>query len=185
MPAGGGGAGRGRLPPLSRSTLPDLLRRALWRISTASPAWRVVLAASASGEFIMRMTVLPGALGRLQRQGALAAHVLAYGEYAHAAAGAWGLSPRGPRPSAGGPVRCSLAVRAEQRSMGAAEPDACEVARQGAVVVLDRAYEPLRLSGACSLPARALDRAWQPVVAHQGPGHDGHPRRLRARAGGR
>jgi histidinol-phosphate aminotransferase len=29
------------------------------------------------------------------------------------------------------------------------------------VVVLDRAYEPLRLSGQCSLGADALDRVWQ------------------------
>lgn len=125
------------------------LRRALADFHGV-PAWRVVPAASAS-EFIMRMTAC------LARAGAKRVWLpaLAYGEYAHAAE-AWGLS------RVDDPARADLCWLCEPGSpIGAAEPRAAEAARQGAVAVLDRAYEPLRLSGECSLSARALDGIWQ------------------------
>jgi histidinol-phosphate aminotransferase len=111
---------------------------------------RVVLAASAS-EFIMRLTAY------VARQGAR--HVwmpeMAYGEYVHAAE-VWGLSRMGE------PGQADLCWLCEPSSpRGAAEWQVGEVVRQDTVIVLDRAYEPLRLSGESSLQGGALDRVWQ------------------------
>src|SRR5690606_38442808 len=61
-----------------------------------------------------------------------------------------------------GPAQADLLWLCEPSSpLGSAEPLAAEVAASGGVVVLDRAYEPLRLSGACSLDQAALQRVWQ------------------------
>ncbi|AOW13063.1 aminotransferase [Hydrogenophaga crassostreae] len=113
-------------------------------------AERIVLAGSAS-EFIVRLTGgVRGAGGRsvwLPR--------LAYGDYGRAAE-AWGLL-RADQPEA-----ADLLWLCEPASpVGAAEALAKDVASMDGVVVLDRAYEPLRLSGRCSLDADALDRVWQ------------------------
>jgi len=114
------------------------------------PTWRVVLAASAS-EFIMRLTACVARTGGKQ----VWLPEMAYGEYAHAAA-VWNLA-RGDDP-----CRADLCWLCEPSSpLGAGEPRAVEIARSGTVTVLDRAYEPLRLSGACSLSGRDLDRVWQ------------------------
>ena len=111
---------------------------------------RIVVAGSAS-EFIARLTAAVARSGG--RQVWLPA--LAYGDYAHAAK-AWGLQ----RVSE--PAQADLLWLCEPASpLGNAEPMANTVAGQGGAVVLDRAYEPLRLSGHCSLGADALDRVWQ------------------------
>ena len=111
---------------------------------------RIVLAASAS-EFIGRITAA------LARGGAQRVWLptLAYGDYARAAS-AWGLSP------VIDPAQADLLWLCEPASpLGGAEPMASQVAEQAGVVVLDRAYEPLRLTGACSLNEAALQRVWQ------------------------
>ena len=111
---------------------------------------RIVVAGSAS-EFIARITaaVVRGG-GHTVWQPAQA-----YGDYARAAA-AWGLQ------RVADPAAADLLWLCEPSSpQGMAEPLAQAVAGQGGVVVLDRAYEPLRLAGRCSLDAAALDTVWQ------------------------
>lgn len=111
---------------------------------------RIVLAGSAS-EFIARITaaVVRGGGRRVWLP------PLAYGDYAHAAQ-AWGLS----RVDEAG--QADLLWLCEPSSpRGVAEPGAPAAAGSPAVVVLDRAYEPLRLSGRCSLSAQAMDGVWQ------------------------
>jgi histidinol-phosphate aminotransferase len=112
---------------------------------------RIVLAASAS-EFIGRIT----AALRLGGGRHVWLPALAYGDYARAAS-AWGLA------RVSDPGQADLRWLCEPSSpLGGAEPLAIQVAGQGgAVTVLDRAYEPLRLSGACSLERAALERVWQ------------------------
>ncbi|WP_372657506.1 aminotransferase class I/II-fold pyridoxal phosphate-dependent enzyme [Hydrogenophaga sp.] len=111
---------------------------------------RIVFAASAS-EFITRLSAAVALAGG--RRVWLPA--LAYGDYGRAAR-AWHLQ------AVATPETADLLWLCEPASpMGGAEAWAREVAGQGGVVVLDRAYEPLRLSGACSLGADALDRVWQ------------------------
>ncbi|UJW82965.1 aminotransferase class I/II-fold pyridoxal phosphate-dependent enzyme [Hydrogenophaga sp. SL48] len=111
---------------------------------------RIVVAGSAS-EFIARITAAVARSGG--RRVWLPA--LSYGDYAHAAK-AWGLQ------RVNDPAQADLLWLCEPASpLGTAEPMANAVAEQGAVVVLDRAYEPLRLSGHGSLGAEALDRVWQ------------------------
>ncbi len=113
-------------------------------------AERIVVAGSAS-EFIARLTAAVASGGG--RRVWLPA--LAYGDYAHAAQ-AWGLARVDDL------VQADLAWLCEPSSpRGVAETTAPAVADAAAVVVLDRAYEPLRLSGRCSLDATALDRVWQ------------------------
>ncbi len=113
-------------------------------------AQRIVPAGSAS-EFIVRITAAVAHSGG--RQVWLPA--LAYGDYAQAAQ-VWGLQ----RVSE--PAQADLLWLCEPSSpLGSAEIMANAVAGQGGVVVLDRAYEPLRLNGECSLSADALDRVWQ------------------------
>jgi len=113
-------------------------------------AERIVVAGSAS-EFIARITA---AVVRTGGQSVWWPG-LAYGDYAHAAR-AWGLQ------RVNEPAKADLLWLCEPSSpLGAAEPLAQVVAGQGGAVVLDRAYEPLRLSGHCSLGAEALDRVWQ------------------------
>jgi histidinol-phosphate aminotransferase len=113
-------------------------------------AERIVLAASAS-EFIARIT----AALRLAGAQRVWLPTLAYGDYARAAS-AWGLE------RAGDPAQADLLWLCEPSSpLGGAEPSAEQVAEQSGVVVLDRAYEPLRLVGACSLDETLLQRVWQ------------------------
>ena len=113
-------------------------------------AERLVLAGSAS-EFIARITAAVAHAGG-QR---VWLPPLAYGDYAHAAR-AWGLE------RVDQPAQAALAWLCEPSSpLGTAEPQAHTVAETDAVVVLDRAYEPLRLSGRCSLDTEALGRVWQ------------------------
>src|SRR5262249_47067608 len=74
----------------------------------------------------------------------------AYGDYAHAAQ-AWGLAAtEGPGLVWGCEPSSPLGQR-ERPLRGAGE----------SIVVLDRAYEPLRLAGVCSLVPQELDRVWQ------------------------
>ena len=111
---------------------------------------RIVVAGSAS-EFIARITAAVARSGG--RQVWLPA--LSYGDCAHAAK-VWGLQ------RVNEPAQAELLWLCEPASpLGNAEAMATTVAEQGGVVVLDRAYEPLRLSGHCSLGADALDRVWQ------------------------
>lgn len=111
---------------------------------------RIVFAASAS-EFIVRIT------GAVAHAGGRTVWLppLAYGDYARAAV-AWGLQ------RVTEPERADLHWLCEPASpLGGAEAAAPAVASTGGVVVLDRAYEPLRLSGHCSVDAHTLDRVWQ------------------------
>lgn len=106
---------------------------------------RIVPAASAS-EMIFRLTAWAARRG--VRQVALPRH--SYGDYAQAAR-AWGLTPSEDAP---------LAWACEPSSpLGQAERE-LHVA-DGAIAVLDRAYEPLRLTGACSFSGAQCDAMWQ------------------------
>ena len=111
---------------------------------------RIVLAGSAS-EFIGRVSAAVAFGG---------GHMvwlpdLAYGDYAQAAR-AWGLVRTGD------PARAHLRWLCEPSSpLGLPEALADKVVRPGGVVVVDRAYEPLRLSGCSSLDADALARVWR------------------------
>lgn len=116
----------------------------------AVDAARIVLAGSAS-EFIGRFTAW------VAREGGQRVWLpsLAYGDYAHAAH-AWKFERMHD------PVRAHLAWLCEPSSpLGQAEPFARRVVASGAQVVLDRAYEPLRLSGRCRLEPVALQQVWQ------------------------
>lgn len=111
---------------------------------------RVVLAGSAS-EFIGRITAW------VAREGGervwMPTH--AYGDYARAA-GAWRLERTAY------PALADLAWLCEPASpLGQADPMAAVVAATAPCVVLDRAYEPLRLAARGSLDAAALNRVWQ------------------------
>lgn len=111
---------------------------------------RIGLAASAS-EFIMRVTgaVVRGGGQRVWLPG------MAYSDYRRAA-DAWGLR----RVSE--PADANLLWLCEPTSpLGGAEAMSREVASQGGVVVLDRAYEPMRLSGEPSLDETVLNCVWQ------------------------
>lgn len=110
-------------------------------------AQRIVVAASAS-EFIFRIT----ALARLQGASTVALPPHSYGDYAHAAA-ACGLSTTSDASSA------QLVWACEPSSpLGARHVD---WTRGSQFTVLDRAYEPLRLSGLPSLSTTALESVWQ------------------------
>jgi histidinol-phosphate aminotransferase len=122
------------------------VRAALARLHGVDPA-RVLPAASAS-EFIFRITAWAARRG--VREVALPPH--AYGDYAHAA-GAWGMAIAPSAP---------LAWACEPSSpLGAQESAVAARLGAGGTVVIDRAYEPLRLDGACSFDAAFLDAAWQ------------------------
>lgn len=108
---------------------------------------RIAIAASAS-EFIFRITAWAARRG--VRQVALPRY--AYGDYAQAAR-AWGLE----RVAHG-----ALAWACEPSSpLGQPERDLAPALAAGATVVLDRAYEPLRLHGASSFDRRTLESVWQ------------------------
>ena len=111
---------------------------------------RIVLAGSAS-EFIGRFTAW------MAREGGQRVWLpaLAYGDYARAAR-AWRLE------RAVDPAVADLAWLCEPSSpLGQPEPLAAVVTASAPFVVLDRAYEPLRLTGQCSLVAAAQNRVWQ------------------------
>ena len=111
---------------------------------------RIVLASSAS-EFIVRMTACLACTGMRR----VWYPAMSYGEYPHAAR-VWGLE-RVLEPS-----QADLLWLCEPSSpLGASAALATHVMPQHGVVVLDRAYEPLRLSGTCSLQGTVLDEVWQ------------------------
>lgn len=119
---------------------------------------RIVIAASAS-EFIFRITAWAARQG--VRQVTLPKHC--YGDYAHAAR-AWGLAVCRlgcvQRTPATQPA--PLAWACEPSSPLGEQEDALEQrAAASGTLVLDRAYEPLRLAGTCSLDAEGLKRVWQ------------------------
>ncbi|MGH6626505.1 MAG: aminotransferase class I/II-fold pyridoxal phosphate-dependent enzyme [Burkholderiaceae bacterium] len=111
---------------------------------------RIVLAASAS-EFIFRITAWVAQQGG--RKAWLPAH--GYGEYAQAAQ-AWGLQQGEPAQAA------QLIWACEPSSpLGGAQLGLASLPATSATVVLDLAYEPLRLQGALALDTEALQQVWQ------------------------
>lgn len=122
--------------------------------------WRIVLAGSAS-EFIFRIT------GWLQQngqsgQGRYWAPVQAYGDYAHAAS-AWGLQRSSTLEDAHLVWACepsSPLGQAHTQWPGSLQGGGSGHTGQP-TVVLDAAYEPLRLIGAPSLSAQQRDKLWQ------------------------
>ena len=112
--------------------------------------WRVLLAGSAS-EFIFRITALAAQRGA----GAVWLPPHSYGDYAQAAQ-TWKL------PVVAQPAQAQLRWACDPSSpLGAAHQGLAELPVTAALCVLDRAYEPLRLSGALALSAEALQKFWQ------------------------
>ena len=116
-------------------------------------AHRIVLAASAS-EFIFRITALA-----VQRGAAavwLPAH--SYGDYAQAA-----QAQRLPVAAAPGAAQLLWACEPSSPLGGPQHGLAAMIdgLASGAIAVLDRAYEPLRLTGACSLDEEQVNQVWQ------------------------
>jgi histidinol-phosphate aminotransferase len=111
---------------------------------------RVVLAASGS-EFIFRITAWAAQQG--MRTVALPRH--AYGDYARAAQ-AWGLQ------TVVGSQDAPLLWRCDPGNpLGDSDTGAWPMPDAGQLLVLDRAYSPLRLQGQCGYSAQHLDRYWQ------------------------
>lgn len=117
---------------------------------------RIVLAASAS-EFIQRISVAV-ALQAGGRTGRVCWPAHAYGDYARAAQAA-GLQAWPEAAQADLFWACEPSSPLGQAEVGLAE----RVARLGAqqTLVLDLAYEPLRLEAGGTLDAAALDRVWR------------------------
>lgn len=113
------------------------------------PVARIVPAASAS-EFIFRITAWAHQRGA--RRVALPVH--AYGDYAQAA------QARGLERSASDVAQLVWACDPSS-PLGSADETLLASAGHDGIVVLDRAYEPLRLEGRLALDADALDRLWQ------------------------
>lgn len=117
------------------------------------PVWRIVLAGSAS-EFIFRITAWLAKQSALQAKVSVPTH--SYADYAYAAK-AWGLG------IVESPVEADLVWACEPSSpLGNAHfigPSGHLLGDQ--VVVLDCAYEPLRLSGQSSLSQGQRDNVWQ------------------------
>ncbi len=113
-------------------------------------ARRIVPGTSAS-ELIARLTACAfrgGARGFWQP-------ALAYGDYALAAR-VWRLQ------QVDDPGQADLIWLCDPSSpLGMAESQGLQGALRGSTVVIDRAYEPLRLAGGCSLSDEDLDGAWQ------------------------
>jgi len=113
---------------------------------------RIVLAGSAS-EFISRITAWVGLQGRRKSDHTVYVPPHAYGDYAQAAR-AWGLGITTE------PAQARLVWCCEPSSplgVAATLPDL----QPHAVVVLDSAYEPLRLSGAASRTDDQRAQVWQ------------------------
>lgn len=111
---------------------------------------RVLLAGSAS-EFIFRITALAA------QRGASAVWLPphSYGDYAQAAM-AWKL------PVVAEPAQAQLRWACDPSSpLGAAQAGLAPLADAGALCVLDRAYEPLRLGAAPAWHAETLQQFWQ------------------------
>ncbi len=155
------------------------LRAALADFHGVAP-WRIVLAGSAS-EFIFRITAWAAQQGA--QRVSLPPH--AYGDYAHAAQ-AWGLqalmqpvmlagqadlvwacepsSPLGQAHAHWPEAVCSFAhvdTDADGNGNGHGHGHGHADAAKVPLLVLDRAYAPLRLGGAGRLTAAQLDRVWQ------------------------
>ena len=119
---------------------------------------RVVLAASAS-EFIFRMTALAGKISQTaDKAGTFWLPPHSYGDYAQAA--------RAHRLTlAVDPAQAQLLWACEPSSpLGAAQTglgDIVDGHAANTMIVLDRAYEPLRLSGASTLTETQLQTVWQ------------------------
>jgi histidinol-phosphate aminotransferase len=125
------------------------LRHQLAEFHGVAPA-RVLLAGSAS-EFVFRVTALAA------QRGASSVWLprYSYGDYAQAAA-AWRL------PQASAPERAQLRWACDPSSpLGQSEPVPGACADAAALCVLDRAYEPLRLSGQPAWSGGALQTVWQ------------------------
>ncbi|WP_296443879.1 aminotransferase class I/II-fold pyridoxal phosphate-dependent enzyme [Rhodoferax sp. UBA5149] len=115
-------------------------------------AQRVLLAGSAS-EFIFRITACMAQQGERDGQGKVCLPPYSYGDYAQAAQ-AWGLGLTAQ------PMEAQLVWACEPSSpLGGAH--AFWPGVLPAPVVLDRAYEPLRLSSAPSLTEAQLAQVWQ------------------------
>ncbi len=117
------------------------------------PVWRIVLAGSAS-EFIFRITAWVAKQSALQAKVSVPKY--SYADYAYAAK-AWGLG------IVESPVEADLVWACDPSSpLGNAHfiwPSGHLLSDQ--VVVLDCAYEPLRLSGQSSLSQGQRDTVWQ------------------------
>jgi histidinol-phosphate aminotransferase len=130
--------------------------------------WRVVVAASAS-EFIYRIT---NWVAQQQRFGQVAVPVHSYGDYAAAAQShGLGVVPL-PNPAAmPGPATLHLPGGIKllwccdpSSPLGQGDTVLCTsvaALRPATVVVLDRVYAPLRLSGTRTLTAALAARVWQ------------------------
>ena len=119
---------------------------------------RIVLAGSAS-EFIFRITAhvaqrAQGDNGLGQRQGRVGLPPHSYGDYLHAAQ-AWGMVATQQ------PENAQLLWACEPSSPLGGAHALWPVGPMKAPLVLDRAYEPLRLSGQPSLSDDQLDQVWQ------------------------
>jgi histidinol-phosphate aminotransferase len=118
-------------------------------------SWRIAVAGSAS-EFIFRITAWVARRGG--RSVCLPAH--SYGDYAHAAQ-AWGLKLTKDVDA----QRPDLTWLCDPSSpLGTAQPMPAIPEGLGdnrSIAVLDRAYEPLRLSGSPALTATQRDATWQ------------------------
>ena len=131
---------------------------------------RIVLAASAS-EFIFRITAVVAQAGQAARiKPAVWLPPHSYGDYVQAArAHRLALSSE--------PGSAQLLWACEPSSpLGVAQSVLAEIVdaqAHTAIVVLDRAYEPLRLGGAPSLTAAQLDTVWQLWTPNKGLGLTG------------
>ena len=125
------------------------LRAQLAQFHAVEPE-RVLLAASAS-EFIFRIT----AWAMQQGFADALVPVHGYGDYARAAQ-AMGLRTAAQASAGTLAWACDPSSPLGQTSQGMAA-----LLDSGAAVVLDRAYEPLRLQGSISLSAHQLNQVWQ------------------------
>ncbi len=132
---------------------------------------RVLLAGSAS-EFIFRISAAMAQQGG-RKDGQASGHTggrtvalppHGYGDYTHAAQ-AWGLTPISQAPAQA--HEASLRWCCDPSSpLGAPQADLAELdsrlrGHDTAVVVLDRAYEPLRLEGELAVSPEVLQQVWQ------------------------
>ena len=122
----------------------------------AVAVWRVVLAASAS-EFIFRITAMAARRG-IQ---AVSLPQHSYGDYAQAArAHQLPVLADAPRTSLHWSCEPSSPLGGAHEGLSQLVDGVADKAA-ASLVVLDRAYEPLRLSGALALGAAQLQNVWQ------------------------
>lgn len=125
-------------------------------------AARIVLAGGAS-EFIFRITAAVAQRVSQKGRGPATVHLpnCAYGDYAHAAQ-AWAMASVASSDSADLIWACEPSSPLGQPH--AAWPESLQhdkPLQSESVLVLDRAYEPLRLSGSVGLTSDQLNRVWQ------------------------